>query len=145
MGLTLAVVAIVSGALIVGALWGVYGKLNGRVEGFIVALAGGALLLSLVTELIEPTIEKSTTTTAVLGVAVGAVLFTVIDYLIDEKWGSNSGGGLLAGAGLGFILGYQEKTKENLGHKILAAGCVLITLAVLFWVIGFAIHYRIMS
>ncbi len=96
MGLTLAVVAIVSGALIVGALWGVYGKLNGRVEGFIVALAGGALLLSLVTELIEPTIEKSTTTTAVLGVAVGAVLFTVIDYLIDEKWGSNSGGGLLA-------------------------------------------------
>ncbi|MBS7668937.1 ZIP family metal transporter [Croceicoccus gelatinilyticus] len=96
MGLTLAVVAIVSGALIIGALWGVYGKLHERVEGFIVALAGGALLLSLVTELIQPTIEKSNTTTAVLGVAVGAVLFTVIDYLIDEKWGSNSGGGLLA-------------------------------------------------
>lgn len=96
MRLTFAVVAIVSGALIVGALIGVYGKLRARTEGFIVALAGGALLLSLVTELIEPTLEKSNMLTTVLGVATGAIIFTVIDYLIDEKWGSNGGAGLLA-------------------------------------------------
>lgn len=34
--------------------------------------------------------------TTVLGVATGAIIFTVIDYLIDEKWGSNGGAGLLA-------------------------------------------------
>jgi ZIP family zinc transporter len=31
-----------------------------------------------------------------LGVGAGAIVFAVADYLIDEKWGSNSGGGLLA-------------------------------------------------
>ncbi|AKM10363.1 ZIP family metal transporter [Croceicoccus naphthovorans] len=117
MGLTLAVVAIVSGALIIGALIGVYGKLRPRTEGFIVALAGGALLLSLVTELIEPTLEKSSLLIVVLGVSTGAVLFTVIDYWIDEKWGSDSGGGLLAAV-------TTDGVPENLalGVALIAAG-----------------------
>lgn len=92
----LLVVCVVSGALIVGALWGAYLPLPDRVEGFVVAMAGGALLLSLVTELIEPTLEESNTLVAVIGVLAGALLFTGIDYLIDEVWGSDSGGGLLA-------------------------------------------------
>lgn len=96
MGTTFLVVSVVSGALIVGALWGVCGKLSAKTEGFIVALAGGALLLSLVTELIEPAIAESTLWIAALGVAAGAALFTAVDYWIDEKWGSESGGGLLA-------------------------------------------------
>ena len=96
MGTVLLVVGVVSGALLIGALIGLYLPLKPRVEGFIVALAGGALLLSCVTELIQPTIADSSTMTAVLGVAAGSVLFTVIDYLIDEKWGSQSGGGMLA-------------------------------------------------
>ena len=91
-----AVVLVVSGALIAGAAWGVYGKLPEKVEGFLVALAGGALLLSVVTELIEPSIEKSTIFHAMAGVAAGAIVFALCDYLIDEKWGSESGGGLLA-------------------------------------------------
>ncbi|WP_066560581.1 ZIP family metal transporter [Croceicoccus bisphenolivorans] len=117
MGLTLAVVAIVSGALIVGALIGVNGKLRPRTEGFIVALAGGALLLSLVTELIEPTLEKSTIWMVVPGVVTGAMLFTAIDYWIDEKWGSNSGGGLLAAV-------TTDGIPENLalGVALIAAG-----------------------
>ena len=49
-----AVVLEVSGALVAGAAWGIYGKLPERVEGFLVALAGGALLLSVTSELIEP-------------------------------------------------------------------------------------------
>ena len=39
------VIVVVSAALMVGALWGVYGKLSARTEGFIVALAGGALIM----------------------------------------------------------------------------------------------------
>lgn len=117
MGLTIAVVAVVSGALIVGALIGVHAELRPRTEGFIVALAGGALLLSLVTELIEPTLEESTIWMVVLGVASGAVLFTLVDYWIDEKWGSESGGGLLAAVS-------TDGIPENLalGVALIAAG-----------------------
>ena len=92
----LAVVFVVSGALIAGAAWGIYGHLPKKLEGFLVALAGGALLLSVTTELIEPSIEKSSLLHAMLGVAAGALVFTVTDYLIDERWSSESGGGLLA-------------------------------------------------
>ena len=92
----LLVIAVVSGALIAGALWAIYGKFRGRVEGIVVAIAGGSLLLSLVLELIQPAMEKSSTTTAVLGVLAGAAIFASVDYLIDEKWGSESGGGMLA-------------------------------------------------
>ena len=91
-----AVVLVVSGALVAGAAWGIYGKLHTRTEGFLIALAGGALLLSVVTELIEPSIEQAGAFHATLGVALGAIVFTALDYWIDERWGPESGGGLLA-------------------------------------------------
>lgn len=112
-----AVVFVVSGALIAGAAWGIYGKLPERVEGFLVALAGGALLLSVVSELIEPSIERSSIFHAMTGVAAGAVVFAFSDYLIDEKWGGSSGGGLLAAITL-------DGVPENLalGVALIGAG-----------------------
>lgn len=92
----LVVVGVVSGALLIGAAWGLWGKLPDALEGFLVALAGGALLFSVTTELIEPSLEESTLWIVALGVAAGAIVFAVADYLIDEKWGGKSGGGLLA-------------------------------------------------
>ncbi|WP_279351720.1 ZIP family metal transporter [Erythrobacter litoralis] len=94
--MTLAVVAVVSAALIVGAAWGIYGKLPDWLDGFLVALAGGALLISVTSELIQPAIDNSSLLIAAGGVLSGAIVFTVADYLIDEKWGGDSGGGLLA-------------------------------------------------
>lgn len=93
--MTLIVVCVVSGALIAGAAWGIYGKLSTKLEGFLVALAGGALLLSVTSELIEPSIDRSSVFHAMLGVAIGALVFIGADYLVDRKWGSDSGGGLL--------------------------------------------------
>ena len=115
--MTLLVVLVVSAALLAGAVWGIYGKIGDKLEGLLVALAGGALLLSLVTELIEPSIERSNVTMATLGVALGALLFAGADYLIDEKWGSNSGGGLLAAITL-------DGVPENLalGVALIGAG-----------------------
>ncbi len=100
-----------------GAAWGAYGHMSNRLEGFLIALAGGALVLSLVSELIEPAIEKSGLTLATAGVALGAIVFTGADYLIDEKWGPNSGGGLLAAISLDGI-------PENLalGVALIGAG-----------------------
>lgn len=92
----LLVVGVVSGALLVGAAWGLYGRLPDWLEGFLVAMAGGALLLSATTELIEPSLAESTLWVVALAVAAGAIVFSVADYWIDEKWGGESGGGLLA-------------------------------------------------
>ncbi len=96
MMMTLIVVAVVSGALLLGAAWGLYAPLGKKLEGFLVALAGGALLLSVTSELIQPSIERSSLWIAAGGVLAGAAVFTLADWLVKEKWGGGSGGGLLA-------------------------------------------------
>ena len=54
----LAVAAFVSLALVLGALWALYGRLGDRTEGFILATGGGALMFSAVLELIVPAQES---------------------------------------------------------------------------------------
>jgi rhomboid protease GluP len=58
-----------------------------------------------------------------------------------NNWGH--GGGILAGIVAGFVLGYQEKKRENIIHKIFAAGCVMVTLGVLIWAVGTSVYYRL--
>lgn len=90
------VILVVSAALMVGALWGVYGKLSDRMEGFVVALAGGALIMSVIGELVEPSVKEGSLWVAIGALALGAVLFSAADYWIDEKLQSDEGVGLLA-------------------------------------------------
>ena len=58
-----------------------------------------------------------------------------------NNWGH--GGGILAGIIFGYLLGYQEKKRENIIHKILAGVCAVVTLAVLIWAIGTALYYSL--
>ncbi|HTG39230.1 zinc transporter [Sphingomonas sp.] len=111
------VVLVVSGALLIGAAWGIFGKLRPGVEGFLIAVAGGSLLVSLVTELVEPSIDESGIWTALAGLAAGAMVFAAVDYWIDEKVGGDSGGGLLAALTL-------DGVPENLalGVALIGAG-----------------------
>ena len=90
------VIVTVSAALLVGACWGVYGKLSDRTEGFLVAVAGGALIMSVITELVEPSVKDGSLWVAMGALAVGAALFSAADYWIDEKLKSDEGVGLLA-------------------------------------------------
>jgi membrane associated rhomboid family serine protease len=55
------------------------------------------------------------------------------------------GGGILAGAGLGAFLGYGEKVREKLFHKVLGVGCMVITAAVLIWAVVSGILLRMSS
>lgn len=57
--LIIIVILAVSGALLLGAAWGIYGRLSKEVEGFIIALAGGSLIISVVLELVEPATEQT--------------------------------------------------------------------------------------
>ncbi|WBL22460.1 ZIP family metal transporter [Zunongwangia sp. HRR-M8] len=94
--MTIIVVLVVSFALILGAVWGIYGNLSDKLEGFLVALAGGALIVSAVIELIDPATKEASLTLALVSVFVGASVFVLLDYLVKKKWGANGGGGLLA-------------------------------------------------
>lgn len=93
---TFIVIAVVSGSLVLGAAWGIYGNLSDRVEGLIVALAGGALMISAVLELIEPASRVAPFWAVSALVLAGAIVFAALDHLIKERAGGGSGGGLLA-------------------------------------------------
>jgi ZIP family zinc transporter len=122
--MTFLVVVVVSAALIAGALWGIYGKLSSQTEGFVIALAGGALIVSLVSELIQPAVEQSNLWVGLGAVAAGAVVFSVVDYWIDEKWGAEGGGGLLAAITL-------DGVPENLALGVALIGAAPIEVAAL--------------
>jgi rhomboid protease GluP len=53
------------------------------------------------------------------------------------------GGGLLSGALLGFLLGYQERRAERLFHKSLAGICLLLTVSILAWALISGLYYRL--
>ena len=76
------------------------------------------------------------------GWALGIFLFGLLMPGINN-WGH--GGGIVAGAVLGVLLGYKERMRERAFHKILAAACILITILVLVWAMGSGIYYRLLG
>ncbi len=88
-------VATVSSALIVGAAWGLWGRLPKQLEGFLVAMAGGALIVSITLELIEPASHQTSLIELCLAVAAGALVFTGLDWLIERQTEGSEGAGLL--------------------------------------------------
>ncbi len=96
MFLTVMVIVVVSFAVVAGAVWGVYGTLPSGLEGFIVALAGGALIVSAVLELINPATDVAPFWAVGTSVLAGATIFVGLDKIVNSKLGSGSGGGLLA-------------------------------------------------
>lgn len=89
------VVATVSAALILGAAWGLWGRLPQRLEGFLVAMAGGALIVSVTIELIQPASQQTSLLELCLAVAAGAVTFTGLDKLVEQRTQGSKGAGLL--------------------------------------------------
>lgn len=81
----LLVIIITTAALLPGAVWGAYGKMPKRLEGFMVALAGGALIVSLMDELVTPAKALMPLWGVLGGVALGAVVFTVLDWVVETK------------------------------------------------------------
>jgi rhomboid protease GluP len=74
--------------------------------------------------------------------ALGIFIFGLLVPSINN-WGH--GGGMVAGAMLGFVLGYEEKRRERLFHRILAWLCVVATLLILLWAIGSGIYFRFLA
>lgn len=89
------VIAVVSAALIAGALWGVMGRQSPEVEGFVVALAGGSLMVAAVLELVDPATESAPLWGVALATLAGAVLYVGLDVSVKRRARSAAGVGLL--------------------------------------------------
>ncbi len=53
------------------------------------------------------------------------------------------GGGMAAGIVCGLLLGYQERRRELISHRLLGAACALGTFLILLWAVLTAILYRL--
>lgn len=91
-----AIVIAIALSLILGAIWGTFLPLSERVKGVAMAFGGGALISSLVIELYLPAMSVAGPLSASSVLMAGALVFSVIDHLVDEVWGDKSGMGLLA-------------------------------------------------
>ncbi len=76
------------------------------------------------------------------GWALGIFLFGLLMPGINN-WGH--GGGIVAGALLGMLLGYKERARERVFHKVLAGVFIAITALVLVWAVGSGIYYRFLG
>jgi rhomboid protease GluP len=76
-------------------------------------------------------------------ISIWVIILFIFGLIVPgiNNWGH--GGGILAGIVFGYLLGYQEKKRENIIHKILAGVCAMTTMAVLIWAVGTAIFYRL--
>jgi len=77
-------------------------------------------------------------------ISMWVVFLFVFGFVVPgiNNWGH--GGGILAGIGLGFLLGYREKRRENILHKLLARSCALATLLVLAWAVARTLFFKMM-
>jgi rhomboid protease GluP len=76
------------------------------------------------------------------GWAIGIFLFGFLVPTINN-WAH--GGGMLAGAALGYFLGYQDRGREKQWHKITALCCVFITALVLLWAILSSLYLLLLA
>ncbi len=72
------------------------------------------------------------------GWAIGLFIFGLLVPGINN-WGH--GGGFAGGILLGLLLGYNEKKREDLTHKLLAGICMAGTIVILLWAILSGIPY----
>ena len=73
-----------------------------------------------------------------MGWVVGLVLFGLLLPGINN-WAH--GGGVISGILLAFLLGYYEKKGENIFHRVLAIGCIVMTTGILLWAVLQAVYY----
>ena len=74
-----------------------------------------------------------------------AIFIFLFGFMVPAINNWAHGGGMLAGAALGFLLGYQERSREQHWHKIAALSCVIITTLVLLWALLSSLYLLFIS
>ena len=75
-------------------------------------------------------------------IGIWVIILFIFGILVPviNNWGH--AGGIAAGIGLGFLLGYRERKKESVLHKLLAGGCAVITIIILGWAVASGVYTR---
>ena len=78
-------------------------------------------------------------------IVIWVIILFIFGILVPiiNNWGH--AGGIAAGIGLGFLLGYQERKKETVFHKLLAGGLAVLTLLILSWAVVSGVYYRFLG
>jgi rhomboid protease GluP len=77
-----------------------------------------------------------------MGWVIGLVLFGLLVPGINN-WAH--GGGVISGILFAFLTGYNEKKSENIFHRVLAAGCTVLTFVILLWAVLQAVYYSFLN
>lgn len=93
--IVITVIAAVSLALLIGMVWGLWGPLPDKLEGALIAAGGGALIISVVSELLEPAAQSAPFWALALCTLAGATLFSLLDRWVDTRFSGSAGLGLL--------------------------------------------------
>lgn len=74
-----------------------------------------------------------------------AIFIFVFGFIVPgiNNWGH--GGGMVAGAGLAYLLGYRERKRETPGHRLLGAACGVVTVSILAWACVTSLFYILLS
>ena len=75
------------GALLVGAVVGVYLPVSSRMIGLVMAFGSGVLVSALSFELTREAYDKAGGTSVILGLLAGSLVFFIGDWFIDRRWG----------------------------------------------------------
>ncbi|WP_370206396.1 ZIP family metal transporter [Pararhodobacter marinus] len=121
---TIVVLLIVAVALLIGAGWGLWAPLPKRLEGFLIALAGGALIVSIMSELVDRAAPHIPWLVLAASLMAGAGAFVLLDRFVKRKLGAESGGGLLVSVTL-------DGVPENLALGVALIGASGLEVAAL--------------
>jgi ZIP family zinc transporter len=96
------------GALLVGAVIGLFAHTSQRVIGLIMGFGAGVLISALTFELTREAFDRGGTDAVAAGLAAGALAFFIGDYVVDHRGGNHrkrSGGQQGGGSGTAIALG----------------------------------------
>jgi rhomboid protease GluP len=76
-------------------------------------------------------------------VGMWVVAMAVFGFIVPVINNWAHAGGILVGALVGFLLGYNERRREGRLSKTLAAACLVVTALVLAWAAATGVYYRL--
>lgn len=132
--------AIAGLALVLGALVGLYIRIPKKITGFIMALGTGVLIGAASFELLGKIEEKSGYSYVIFGFLLGAILFTIAEFLISNKGGKErkrSDGKKKGASGSGMAI-FIGSIMDAIPESIII-GVSLLKENTVSWVLVFAI------
>lgn len=123
--------------IVIYTLGGVAGYLLSAVAGVRFTIGASAAVCSLIGALLYYGKSRGgsfgqAVFTQIGGWAIGIALFGFLVPGINN-WGH--GGGMAAGALLGYLLGYRDRRKESMSQKYLAMTCIVVTVFTMVWAV----------